>query len=284
MERISFSNSLKFPDKTVPPEIVPTKRDPQNKTSSIEARRVRAKKRKKDEEEDPSNILDRISPPPLSPIVAKRRRSKLNLSDEEYVLSAEESDSSDRSSAHSSEGSSSARRKSNRKRAEGQSSGVTRRTRKSSKAAEEDEDEEFKVKREKVPIVSKRKKLVPNKKSITPESPTLPVPLGPLLTPPPQPSYAPALLVTPISLISTPQTVIQTNSHTILVPPGTAAAASVKPETHIATVTGSQGPSPLDHTPPKTPIVFCQGGTSVVEDQVDAKSEEPSKNGWTVDG
>ena len=216
--------------------------------NKVEDKQVSIKKESNKGEEqqpEPSNLCDSSSPPP-SPVVVKRRRSRIHMSDDEYVLSAEESDSTDQSSLHSEETSCSSRRKSNRKRTASQSLG--KRQRSNSKT---NDDKDFKVKRvEKVPILAKRKTLAKNQKRTSPvDNSSLPVPLGPLLTPPPQQHYSPTA-ASPISLISTPQTVIQTNSHTILVPPNIVETESdVKfVKTHIATVTS-------DQTPPETPLV-----------------------------
>ena len=262
-----------------------------NNKAIAKARRDRAQKRRKNDSQ--SGQTD--TSPPSSPLhVTKRRKrhSFLRVSDEEdeeYILSEDtdteqsstiDNDTSDVSSAPEKGASPKHRRQTLRNR-KSSTKIIPKGSKASTKLGKDNEDINSSCP---PPVPSKtcRKKSLNKSRTLHAKSQTTPTKLtlsdspvaktfGPLLTPPPH-HFSPTIPVSPISLVSSPKTIIQTHSHTIsgieLLPTGS--------DTHIATVDGNQtdvtlGLVPIpEATPPETPRL---NNTEKVKGQEEDKKE-----------
>lgn len=271
--------------------IIESAKQEANIKATAKARRDRAQKRRKNDSQ--SGQTD--TSPPSSPLhVTKRRKrhSFLRVSDEdddEYILSEDsdteqsstiDNDTSDVSSAP--EKGTSPKHRCQTLRNRKSSTKITRKGSKAITKLVKDNKDTNNSCQAPVPSNTCRKKLLNESQIVHTKSQTTPTKLtindspvaktfGPLLTPPPH-HFSPTIPVSPISLVSSPKTIIQTHSHTIsgieLLPTGS--------DTHIATVEGNQtdatfGPVPIpEPTPPETPIL---NNTEKVKGQEEDKKE-----------
>lgn len=173
----------------------------------------------------------------------RKRRTFLNTSDEEYMVSDDTSSANETdTTAEDNSPVRTSRRGSARVKKVSDS-----RLKRSHRNTEDP-----KVLRERVPIASGLKRSHVFAGTTPSEEPVLSDKSfkGSLLTPPPR-VLSPSATVTPISLVSTPQTVIQTHSHTIS---GIELLPSVSESgTHVTTVEGVPLLELLEQTPPMTP-------------------------------